>query len=242
MQDYYMRSLIFISLVSLTLLGCAQPGFEYPERSTVKEYFEKTRGEEYARTGVVSADAWKAKDKREGRLRPSAPSPAPLSETAMQFKNDTLSESFEAYVDKHGRCANLGRLPGYEMFACHELSTIAGVRATLSYVFVCDDVSARENCYLYQVVAGFDSTEFAMVADAMKIKYGPPESRTTSIKENRMGAEFASRKRVWLIGDTQIVVEERADKVDDGSAIYTYQPLAIKAEEGRIKSLQPDDL
>lgn len=87
----------------------------------------------------------------------------------------------------------------------------------------------------FQFLVLFDSdADFDFIEATMARALGAPTSDERSTIQNRMGANFDQRKIRWLGGDVSVVLEKRSGKVDQGTLIVMYMPLAsgFEGEKG----------
>jgi hypothetical protein len=101
------------------------------------------------------------------------------------------------------------------------------------------------NDRLTSIFLVFDHNSFRIVTDALREKYGPPNSEENDAVQNRAGATFDNKKLVWknATGD-MMRASERFSKITESSVGFysaDYQRLFLerKAEDqkGRVKDL-----
>lgn len=159
-----------------------------------------------------------------------SPYPEPIDSDALSVKGVPMSISFEAFKADYntGFCTNV---EGQTILGCRREGledgdrTFAGVPANLSFLFTCDDAKSRTGCFLYSVEVTFHTRNYRRIAATMAAEYGEADRARENVKENRMGAKFGSRSRIWKIRSVRARIEERGSTVDEGRVNYTFLPL-----------------
>lgn len=126
-------------------------------------------------------------------------------------------------------CAVPGRNIGDEMCSGPK-TTLAGAPMRMFAVVYKDGGIAA-------VTAGFSSSDFDLVADSLKEKYGPPSTSETQTVQNAMGAKFQNRIHVWARPDSRLSVTERSGRIDEAMLFLEHPGYSTKQNRTR-----PDDL
>jgi hypothetical protein len=115
--------------------------------------------------------------------------------------------------------------------------TIAGVRANIySYSFF--------NGQLYEITILFHQPNYAQVADALKTKYGNPNSSETQSYQNGFGVKFQGDVLTWKNEVSAMVLTERAGNADDSLLRLVHYELnkAASASTTAIRKSHAKDL
>ena len=225
-----MWKLIVATLPFSIAIGCSQSPHSSPEmKKWAQNQIEKNWGED--------AEPYSHHTKI----------PSPLETDAMIVKERQLTESLKAFLHEENRekCNNIGKtrdITCYLFGLKSKKHTFAGVPADFSFNYTCENPDIIKECRLYHISINFDYFNYSKVADAMSLKFGEPDIETSVVKKNRMNASFRSNIRKWNIGKNAVKVEERAVKLDQGMASFTYAPLLRDVEKRYQKDLRPDDI
>lgn len=113
-----------------------------------------------------------------------------------EFKGYKPGESAGDIASMPGwRCAQ-ERIPAGTMTCITQRETIAGVPVKFLSLAVQDGA-------IKSVSVVFPSSSFEKVADAIQVKYGPPDNVRNRELQNRMGAKFLDVRMMWIDGNPQ---------------------------------------
>lgn len=78
----------------------------------------------------------------------------------------------------------------------------------------------------YRYTVDIPPARFDVVERSLRQSSGEPSSASSGSVKNAMGAQFDQETRTWGLGDVEIYLAKRGGRVDAGTLMVTYLPLA----------------
>jgi hypothetical protein len=91
----------------------------------------------------------------------------------------------------------------------------------------------------YRYLVTFAVADFDFIEGTLAKALGTPATSDDGTVQNRMGAEFDQKTRIWKTKDVEVVLKKRASKVDEGALMVSYLPIAVKADAKKDEGQAP---
>lgn len=91
----------------------------------------------------------------------------------------------------------------------------------------------------FRYLVTFAANDFDFIEGALSKALGAPATSEDGTVQNRLGAEFDQKTRIWKTKDVQVVLKKRQSKVDEGALMVSYLPIAEKADAKKPEGEAP---